>query len=125
VSAFLDRCLTFNARVRDLLGLLPYGALTKDDKVQLANSAGSIGSNVSEAQSAQSRADFISKFEIALKEARETAWWLALAKSRSPEPAALQAWLERECYELTAILVTSVKTAKANGAMMKGTGKAR
>ncbi|NEO75618.1 MAG: four helix bundle protein [Moorea sp. SIO4G3] len=43
---------------------------------QLLRSGTSIGANCSEAQSAQSRRDFISKYEIALKEARETKYWL-------------------------------------------------
>jgi len=113
-SKFLGRCLTFNVRVRRLLTELPKEAFTKEDRAQLASSASSIGANVSEARSAQSRADFISKFEIALKEARETAWWLAVAKSLCSDPADLHGWLEKECDVLTAILVASVKTAKAN-----------
>jgi len=123
-SAFLGRCLTFNVQVRGLLAELPKEALTKEDRAQLASSASSIGANVSEARSAQSRADFISKFEIALKEARETAWWLALAKSLCKEPAELYRWLEEECNVLTAILVTSVKTAKANGESRDRKGRA-
>ena len=43
---------------------------------QLIRSGTSIGANVEEAQSGQSRADFISKLQIALKEARETRYWL-------------------------------------------------
>lgn len=45
---------------------------------QLLRSATSVGANVEEAQSGQSRADFISKMSIALKEARETNYWLRL-----------------------------------------------
>ncbi|MBR1664794.1 MAG: four helix bundle protein [Bacteroidaceae bacterium] len=45
---------------------------------QIYKSGTSIGANVSESMHAQSRADFISKLEIALKEARETKYWLEL-----------------------------------------------
>ena len=45
---------------------------------QLLRSGTSIGANISEAQQAQSRADFLSKLEIALKEASETKYWLRL-----------------------------------------------
>lgn len=45
---------------------------------QLLRSGTSIGANVEEAQAGQSRADFISKYSIALKEARETVYWLRL-----------------------------------------------
>jgi four helix bundle protein len=43
---------------------------------QAASAAGSIGANLEEADAAQSRADFISKCNIALKEARESRYWL-------------------------------------------------
>ena len=45
---------------------------------QLLRSGTSVGANVEEAQAGQSRADFISKYSIALKEARETLYWLRL-----------------------------------------------
>ena len=45
---------------------------------QLIRSSSSIGANVHEAKYAQSRADFISKLEIALKESSETDYWLEL-----------------------------------------------
>jgi len=82
---------------------------------QLMASSSSIGANLAEAGSAQSRADFVSKFEIALKEARETGFRLALLQRISPIRTELQTWLIQECYELTAILVSSVITIKANG----------
>jgi four helix bundle protein len=82
---------------------------------QLMASSSSIGANVAEAGSAQSRADFVSKFEIALKEARETGFRLALLQRISPAQTELQKWLLQECYELTAVLVSSVKTIKASG----------
>jgi four helix bundle protein len=47
---------------------------------QLLRSATSIGANVEEAQAGQSRADFTSKYAIALKESRETIYWLRLLK---------------------------------------------
>jgi four helix bundle protein len=48
---------------------------------QLLDSSTSIGANVEEAQAGQSRADFISKYAIALKEARETIYWLRLLEA--------------------------------------------
>lgn len=47
---------------------------------QLLRSGTSIGANVEEAQAGQSRVDFISKYSIALKEARETIYWLKLLR---------------------------------------------
>lgn len=60
---------------------------------QLLRSGTSIGANVEEGQAGQSRADFISKYSIACKEARETNYWLRLLKEtdiiKSPELEAL------------------------------------
>ena len=50
---------------------------------QLLRSGTSIGANAEEAQAGQSRADFISKYAIALKEARETIYWLRLVQETS------------------------------------------
>jgi four helix bundle protein len=51
---------------------------------QLLRSATSVGANIEEAQAGQSRADFISKYSIALKESRETIYWLRLLKEAEP-----------------------------------------
>lgn len=60
---------------------------------QLLRSATSIGANVEEAQSGQSRADFISKMSIALKEARETHYWLRLlAAGELVKPDEIRDW---------------------------------
>jgi len=58
---------------------------------QLLKSGTSIGANVSEAQNAESRADFIHKLKIAAKEADETKYWLKLCKMSKhyPDPAGL------------------------------------
>lgn len=53
---------------------------------QLFNSGTSIGANVSEAQSAESKADFIHKLKIAAKEAKETEYWLLLCKHSKNYP---------------------------------------
>lgn len=53
---------------------------------QLLKSGTSVGANIFEAQSAESRADFIHKFKIADKEAKETEYWLLLVKNLKPIP---------------------------------------
>ena len=55
----------------------------------------------------------MSKFEIALKEARETDFRLKYIRKITCESEMFQEWLAQECYQLTAILVASVKTIKA------------
>lgn len=58
---------------------------------QLLKSGTSIGANVREAQNAESKADFIHKFKIAVKEADETGYWIELCKESPtyPDPAKL------------------------------------
>ena len=76
---------------------------------QLLRSGTSVGANVEEGQAAQSEADFVSKYSIARKEARETHYWLRLlAESKIVSPGKL-ADLIAECNELIAILTTIVK----------------
>jgi len=76
---------------------------------QLLRSATSIGANVEEAQAAQSEADFISKYSIACKEARETHYWLRLLSASKVLPAERPAELQKECHERIAILTTIIK----------------
>ena len=73
-----DKSYAFSVRIVNL-----YQYLTKEKKEyviskQLYRCGTSIGANVSEAQRAQSTADFVSKMKIALKEANETQYWLRL-----------------------------------------------
>ena len=74
----------------------------------------SIGANVCEGIFAQSREDFVSKNSIALKEARETSYWLELLTlSKTLPDNQSTKTLVSECNELIAMLVSTVKTAKA------------
>lgn len=81
---------------------------------QLERSATSIGANIREAHYAQSKADFISKLQIALKECYETEYWLELfQKADIGDRDALSALLH-DCGSLRRVLVSSVRTAKRN-----------
>jgi four helix bundle protein len=71
---------------------------------QLLRSGTSIGANIEEAQAGQSRADFISKNAIALKEARETHYWLRLLVASSILPESRIAELRDEAEELMRII---------------------
>ena len=81
---------------------------------QLLRSGTSIGANVEEAQAGQSRADFISKNLIALKEARETDYWLRLLVAAEVVPENRISKLRREVEELKRILGAIVVSAKKN-----------
>ena len=81
---------------------------------QLLRSATSVGANVTEAQAAQSRADFISKMNIALKEAREALYWLRLIAAANLFGEGQLVAVTTEADEITRILGTIVRTARRN-----------
>lgn len=83
---------------------------------QLLRSSTSIGANVREAMHAQSRADFISKMNIALKEAGETEYWLDLLTETGyidKSNIASQSMMN-DCQELVKLLMSIVKTSRTN-----------
>ena len=79
---------------------------------QLLRSGTSIGANVAEAKQAQSRADFLSKLNIALKETTETKYWLRLMNATEYLSLAEYNSIIEDCVELEKILVSIVKTMK-------------
>lgn len=79
---------------------------------QIGRSGTSIGANIREAQYAQGRKDFISKLEIALKEASETGYWLELLYRTRYIDDNTYKELSTKCASIRAILVASCRTAK-------------
>ena len=71
----------------------------------------SIGANLAEAQQAQSKADFISKLHIALKECSESLYWLELLKRVNYKIENIDKFIS-ECSEIKALLISSINTAK-------------
>lgn len=80
---------------------------------QLLRSGTSIGANITEAQQAQSKADFVSKLSIALKEASETKYWIRLLHATEYLSAQEYQSICADCTEIEKILVAGIKTAKA------------
>lgn len=112
----LDRLLEFSANVVRLGRLLNKSIEGKHVYMQLFRSATSSGANYAESQSAESKKDFIHKIQLALKELKESIFWLKLIEKAelAPDKEALLALLLRENGELVKILGKSVATAKAN-----------
>jgi four helix bundle protein len=81
---------------------------------QLLRSGTSIGANVSEAERAQSPADFYSKMSISLKEASETYYWLRLLNATDYLSNNAFYSMEADIKELIALLTTICKTAQQN-----------
>lgn len=79
---------------------------------QGARAVASIGANLEEADAAQSRADFISKCNIALKEARESRYWLRILERLFRQQSKRIVPLIDESTELIAILTTIVRKSR-------------
>ena len=80
---------------------------------QLIRCGTSIGANVHEAQYAQGTKDFISKFEIALKECNESEYWLELLYETNSLAESEFKDFHNKCIELRRMLVSSVTTLKS------------
>ena len=81
---------------------------------QLSRAGTSVGANIHEAQYAQSKKDFISKLEIALKEANETSYWLKLMFETNRIDSTTYNHTEKLCGNIRRLLIASCKTAKEN-----------
>jgi len=110
-----ERLIDFAVIIVGVVEALPNSKAGNHIASQLIRSGTSPVPNYGEAQSAESRKDFIHKMKISLKELRETMVWLKIiTRKRLSDgddiPAAIA-----ECNELIAIFVSSTKTADANG----------
>ncbi|MBR5535682.1 MAG: four helix bundle protein [Clostridia bacterium] len=95
------------------------GEIKKNEKAQilvgqLLRSGTSIGANIHEGNYAASKADFINKFQIALKECYETDYWLEIFKDAKIIDEKTHNDFRTKCGKLRKILITSIKTAKAS-----------
>ena len=81
---------------------------------QLLRSGTSIGANIHEANYAVSKADFINKFQIALKECYETDYWLELFRDTKMITEDEYADMYSKCSKIRKLLIASLNTAKNN-----------
>jgi four helix bundle protein len=110
-----ERLIDFAVSIIRTAESLPGTKIGKHIGGQLTRSGTSPAPNYGEAQDAESRADFIHKMKISLKELRETKVWLQMiAKASLINPSSKIELLIREADELISIFVASVKTAKKN-----------
>ena len=79
---------------------------------QLLRCGTSIGANTRESRNAQSRLDFLSKLNVALKEADETEYWLDIIHASGYIDDVMYESLEKDCSELVALLVSIIKKLK-------------
>ena len=81
---------------------------------QLLRSGTSIGANIHEANYAVSRADFINKMQIALKECYESEYWLELFKETNLLSVTEYNDIIAKCFKIRRLLIASINTAKNN-----------
>ena len=81
---------------------------------QLLRSGTSIGANINESQEAQSKADFISKLSISLKEARESKYWIELLKETDYLSENEANSIIEDLVEILKLLTSIIKSTKQN-----------
>jgi len=111
-----QRTFNFAKRIVKLVDMLPRTLAATEIGRQMLRSGTSVGANVEEADAAESRSDFIHKLSIALKEARETRYWLSLVDSTILSNNLEVHALIQESTELTKILFTIIANARKRGA---------
>lgn len=109
-----ERLLEFAVQTIRVCGKLPKTDAGRHLGVQLLRSGTSTAPNYGEARGAESRNDFIHKLRIVLKELKESAVWLEIAKRSGLADASTADSLRDECSQLARIISTSIKTARAN-----------
>ena len=113
-NLLIDKSVAFAVRI---VKLHQYLIKSKKESIiskQIVRSGTSIGANINEANYGQSKADFISKLHIALKEAAETEYWLKVLTQSEYLSAEMGDSLLHDCMELKRILIASINTAKSN-----------
>ena len=107
-----DRLLDFAVSIASTAEALPSTRFGRHAAAQLIRSGTAPGAVYAEARDAESRRDFVHKLKIALKELRETYFWLRCIDRM--ELAHDQPPAVTECDELIAIFVASIRTARRN-----------
>lgn len=112
-NAVFDRSKRFAIRIVRLYRHLADSQSEYIMSKQVLRSGTSIGANIAEALKAFSTPDFIYKFQIALKEAAETAYWLELLYETDYIDEASYQSIQADCDEITALLTSILKSLKA------------
>jgi four helix bundle protein len=109
-----ERLLNFAVRVGKAVDALPNTRLRRHIASQLIRSGTSAAPNYEEGCAAESRADFVHRLSICLKELRESRFWIRLITESGALSKKKMIDLQEECSQLCKILAQSVVTAKKN-----------
>ncbi|MCL2341778.1 MAG: four helix bundle protein [Firmicutes bacterium] len=113
-NLLLSHSLKFSAKI---IKLQQYLIKQKKEAIiskQIIRSATSIGANINEANYGSSKADFIAKMQIALKETAETEYWIRLLKESEYITEDMFNNLIKDCLSIKKMLVATLNTAKKN-----------
>jgi len=108
---FKKRLVKFSLEIISLCDSFPNSRKFWVITDQLIRSATSIGANITEAKSSSSRRDYIKFFQIALKSANETEYWLILVQELTPDKIKIET-LMKELDEISKIIASSLLTLK-------------
>jgi four helix bundle protein len=120
----LERLIDFAARVGKVVDALPDSRMGRHIGSQLVRSGTSPAPNYEEGCDAESRADFVHKLSISLKELRESRTWIRLIIKTEMLPEHRLGELLDECNQLCNIIARSIVTAKENKRRAKAAGAA-
>ncbi len=113
-NILIDKSIEFGVRI---VKLHRYLIETKREYVisnQIIRSGTSIGANINEAQYGNSKADFIAKLHIALKESAETEYWLHILHRSEYINEHMASSMLKDCVEIKRILIATINTAKSS-----------
>ena len=113
-SILIQKTLKFSSKI---IKLQQYLSKEKKESIiskQIIRSATSIGANINEANYGSSKADFIAKMHIALKECAETEYWIRLLKESEYINDEMFNTLIKDCLEIKKMLVSTLNTIKKN-----------
>src|ERR1044072_8158318 len=118
-----ERLLDFAARIGKVVDALPDSRLGRHIGSQLVRSGTSPAPNYEEGCAAESRADFVHKLNISLKELRESRTWIRLIIKTEMLPEHRLGELLDECNQLCNIIAQSILTAKENKKRAAASGR--
>ncbi len=108
-NALVDLSMDFAVKIVNLTEKIEGKGVLKN---QILKSGTSIGANIREANYAQSKADFVSKFQISLKECYETEYWLELFFRTNMINTEKYSELKNDCGKIRRMLISSINTTK-------------
>lgn len=113
-SDLKQRTKRFALSIMKLVDTLPKTSTGRTLAVQLVRAATSVGANYRAACRGRSRAEFLAKLGIVAEEADECGYWLELIRDGNLLPEEIVTPFEAEASELTAIIVSSIRTTQKN-----------